>query len=337
MVRPPVDLRALERAQHVGHRQRGQVGWIKRCLQRLLQRHLGPVGERRKLRRQEQGDGQQNHADASHRREHRSSLAQVSPPVVCREDLRGKNGSQHEAQQQGFVVAAQRQHRGNYAEGAGDGDGTALQCHLHEQEGDRKQPIADDDAAVLEPAGGRPAEHEDDRGKDRRRQRPARTPAERADGKPADAQVRIDDEIEGPYRRSRIEQGPQHEGWREDQRLRIGDAWMATVVIGVPERQMPAMDGGGKEAEEGVELVLGVPGNDRVGDDPAAGGDEPDRRDDGQDQGQTPVTFPHAGIVGITPADWRRLEHARPFSRAKGGPLQALPRHVPFPRRDATR
>ena len=338
MVRPPIDLRALERAQHVGHRQRRQVGGIERRLQRLVERHLGPVGERRELRGQEQGDGQQDHAQAHHRREHRGPLTQVTPPVVCREDLRAEYGSQHEAQQQGFVVAAERQHRRNHAEDGRRGNGPALQRDLHEQERDGKQPIADDDAAVLKPARGGAAEHEDDRGKDGRRQRPARTPAERPKGQPAEAQVRVDDEIEGPYRRSGIEQGPQHERWRENQRLRIGDAWMSTVVVRVPERQMPAMDGGGKEAEEGIELVLGVPGNDRVGDEPAAGGEKPDCRHGGKDQGQAPVTFPHAGIVGITPVDWRRVRARTPLLACRrwavAGPIH---RHVPFPRRDATR
>ena len=331
VVRPPVDLRALERAQHVGHRQRRQVGRIERGLQRLVERHLGPIGEGRKLHRQQQRHGQQDDADDRHRRQHRGPLAHIAPPVVRRENLAGEHGGQHEAQQQSFMVAAQRQHRGDDAEGARDRHRAALQRHLHEEQHDREQPVADDDAAVLQPARGRSAEHEDDGGEDGRRQRPTRAPAERADGKPADGQVRIDDEIEGAHRRSRIEQGPQHEGRREDQRLRVGDARMSAVVIGVPERRVAAVDGGGEEAEEGVELVLGVPRHDRVGDDPAAGGDQPDGRNGGKDQGQAPVTFPHAGVLGITPDDWRRLEHARPFWRAKGGPLQALRRHVPFP------
>src|ERR1043166_1922754 len=67
----------------------------------------------------------------------------------------------------------------------------------------------------------------------------------------------VDEEIECPDRRRRIEQGPQHEGRREDQRLRIGNAGVPAVVIGVPERRMAGGDGGGQEAEEGVEMGLG--------------------------------------------------------------------------------
>ena len=229
------------------------------------------------------------------------------------------------------MVAAQRQHRGDDAEGARNRHRAALQRHLHEQQHDGKEAVADDDAAVLQPARGRSAEHEDDGGEDGCRQRPARAPAERADGEAADGQVCVDDEVEGADRRCRIEQGPQHEGRREDQRLRIGDAGVSPVVIGVPERRVAAMDGGGEEAEEGVELVLGVPRHDGVGDDPAAGGEQPDGRNGGKDQSQAPVTFPHAGVLGITPDDWRSLEHARPLWRAKRGPLAALRRHFPFP------
>jgi len=99
-----------------------------------------------------------------------------------------------------------------------------------------------------------------------------------------------------------------------------------------PRPALGAMDGGGEEAEEGIELVLGVPRHDGVGDDPAAGGEQPDGRNGGKDQSQAPVSFPHAGVLGITPDDWRSLEHARPLWRAKRGPLAALRRHIPFPK-----
>ena len=217
------------------------------------------------------------------------------------------------------MVAAERQHCSHRAEGTRDRHGAALQRHLHEQQRHREEPVAHDDAAMLQPARGRSAEHEDDGGEDGGRQRPASAPTERADGEAASGQVRVDDEIECPDRRRRIEQGPQHEGRREDQRLRIGNAGVPAVVIGIPERRMAGVDGGGQEAEEGVELVLGVPRHDRVGDDPAAGGDKPNGRDGDEHQGQAPIPSPLQQVSVVTPSDGHRLEHARPFRHANGG------------------
>ena len=95
------------------------------------------------------------------------------------------------------MVAADRQGRGNHSERTRQQDGAAIERDLHQQQRQREEPVAHDDAAVLQPAGRRAAEHEDGGGQDRGRHRPAGAPTERTDGEPADQQVRVDDEVEG--------------------------------------------------------------------------------------------------------------------------------------------
>src|SRR5262245_65767938 len=91
--------------------------------------------------------------------------------------------------------------------------------------------------------------------------------------------MRRDEEVKCSDRRIWVKQGPQHERRRENERLRVGDTGMPPVMVGVPERCLTGMHGGGEEAEEGIELVFGVPGNDRVSHDPMAGGEQPDEGD----------------------------------------------------------
>ena len=306
VVRPPVVLGALERAHDVGDRQGGEVGRIERGIERRIQRHRGSIGECRELHGEQQRNGKQRGGNEGHGGDRRPPLAQVGAPVACREHVAGEHRGEHEGQQQRLVVAADRQGRGDHPERARQQDGAAIERDLHQQQRQRKEPVADDDAAVLQPARRRAAEHEDGRGQDRGRHRPAGAPTERTDGEPADQQVRVDDEVESTEGGRRIEQRPQHEGRREDQRLRVGDARVPAVVVGVPERRVASVDGGGEEAEECVELVLGVPGHDRVGDDPAAGGDGPDRKDRGEQEDQVAVAHPHrrhpGSDLGRTPS-----------------------------------
>ena len=134
---------------------------------------------------------------------------------------------------------------------------------------------------MLQPPRGNAGEHEHHRCEHAGRRRPARAPADQRDREPAEEQVRVDDQVEHTQRRRRVEQRPQHEGRRKDERLRIGDARMAAIVIRIPERRGPRMERRRKKAEEGVELILGVPRNHGIGEDPAARGDEPDRDDHG--------------------------------------------------------
>ena len=94
---------------------------------------------------------------------------------------------------------------------------------------------------------------------------PARQPSAPTASPPA-AKVRVDDEIEGADRRCRIEQRPQHE--RQARRSAIADRrrWDARRSdTGFQNGAWPRVDGGREEAEEGIELVLGVPRHDRVG------------------------------------------------------------------------
>ena len=119
-------------------------------------------------------------------------------------------------------------------------------------------------------------------------------------------------------RRRRIEQRVQHHQRREDQRLRIGDARMPAIVIGIPERRRAGFERRRQEAVERVELVLGIPRHDAVGEDPAAHRHEPDRADHetGDDQrarkraALSTIRSPaarHTRARGVPPSrPWRR-------------------------------
>ena len=49
----------------------------------------------------------------------------------------------------------------------------------------------------------------------------------------------MDDQVEGDDRRRRVEQAPYQEDRRENQRLGIGDAGVAAVMILIPEWHAP--------------------------------------------------------------------------------------------------
>src|SRR5689334_18514337 len=95
---------------------------------------------------------------------------------------------------------------------------------------------------------------------------------------------------------------------------------MPPVVVGVPERCLTGMDGGRQEPEEGIELVFGVPGNDRVSHDPMSGGEEPDAGDGKRHRCRTePCVSPRASPYitlgappcasrGTPPCVWRRAQ-----------------------------
>ena len=113
----------------------------------------------------------------------------------------------------------------------------ARERELQQQQRQREQSVAQDDAGVLQPSRGGAAEHEHHRRQHAGGDRPARARADRRDRQAADQQMRVDDEIERAQRRRRVEQRLEHQQRREDQRLRIGDARMAAIVIGIPERR----------------------------------------------------------------------------------------------------
>ena len=88
---------------------------------------------------------------------------------------------------------------------------------------------------------------------------------------------------------------------------------MAAVVIGIPERRRARMQAVGEEAEERIELVLRIPGNDGVAGDPGGGGRKPDRSDDGRcnDKARAQAPCPAARRYG--PPDPLRHFPARPL------------------------
>src|SRR3954451_5064097 len=74
---------------------------------------------------------------------------------------------------------------------------------------------------------------------------PAGAPADRNDGRPACQQVAKNNQVECPHARSRIERGPGNEQRRKNQRLRIRHAGMSAIMVGIPERPVSGMEGGG--------------------------------------------------------------------------------------------
>src|SRR5262249_6560271 len=106
---------------------------------------------------------------------------------------------------------------------------------------------------------------------------------------------------------------------------------------------LTGMDGSRQEAEEGIELIFGVPGNDRVRHDPMAGGQQPDAGDGERHERRTEPCVCSAALAGAT-ARCRDAEHARPIRQAQcpaqcpaqcstpcpGGTLLTLLRHLPF-------
>ncbi len=161
-----------------------------------------------------------------------------------------------------------------------------LKRDLQQQQCYWKHAVAEDDAGMLETARGSTAEHEQRRRQHRARHRPSRAPADGCDGDAACQQVGQHNEVECPHRRGRIERAPGNEQRREDQRLRICYARMPAIMVRIPEWPVASAQRHRQEAEEGIELVLGIPGHDSVPDDPAADGGEPDCRDKTDRNGQ---------------------------------------------------
>ncbi len=234
---PIAEVHHVERAEHVGHGHRQQAGGMQRRLQRGGEVQRRAVGQRGELHRQQQRRGEDDDAGQPHQRKAAGALPQIAERAVGDEDVADGERQQHEAEQQRDLVAAERDHRGDHGESDGKKRRSPLERQLQHQHGQRKQAVAQDDAGVVEPARGRAAEHEYRGGEDRGGGRPAAAVAIAGQGQPADQQVRIDDEIERAHGGRGIDRRPQQEQRREDQRLRIGDAGMAAIVIGVPERR----------------------------------------------------------------------------------------------------
>ena len=144
---------------------------------------------------------------------------------------------------------------------------------------------------MLQAAGCGAAEHEQCRSQHAGWHRPSRAPAHDGDGDASREQMGKNNQIECPHRRGRIEHPPGHEHRREHQRLRVCDTRMPAIMIGIPERPLAGAERRGQEAEEGIELVLGIPGHDGVADDPAADGGKPDGRDQADRNGQSAGPF----------------------------------------------
>jgi hypothetical protein len=72
----------------------------------------------------------------------------------------------------------------------------------------------------------------------------------------------------------------QQHGGREEQGLGISRRGVATEMVGVPERQLPMGQGGAQIAQGRVELVLGIPRNDRAGQGPDRDGERPGGQDE---------------------------------------------------------
>ena len=140
---------------------------------------------------------------------------------------------------------------------------------------------------MLETARRCTSEHEQGRRQHTGRDRPSRAPADGCHAETPCQQMGKDNEVETPHRRGRIKQTPSNEHRREHQRLRVRHARMSAVMVGVPEWPVTGTHGRGQEAEEGVELVFGVPGHDPIADDPAADGCQPDCCDQAQRDGQS--------------------------------------------------
>src|SRR5258708_26596975 len=69
--------------------------------------------------------------------------------------------------------------------------------------------------------------------------RPSQAPAPGGQGDAAHQQMGQDNEVECPHRGERIERAPDEEDRREDERLRVGDAWMPAIMGGIPEWLLP--------------------------------------------------------------------------------------------------
>src|SRR5271165_6175186 len=98
---------------------------------------------------------------------------------------------------------------------------------------------------------------------------PAPLAAYPQDAKPAEGEVGEDDSVEPLYRRVGRNQREQNHARREEQGLRIGDGGMAGEMIRIPERDFAMAQSVGEEAEHRIEMIFGVPWNDRSADQPA--------------------------------------------------------------------
>ena len=99
------------------------------------------------------------------------------------------------------------------------------------------------DAGVLQPARGSAAEHEH-HGRQHAGRPPARRAASRSLRPQAHRSARCANTMRSNARSdgAAIEQRPQDEQRREDQRLRIGNARMPAIVIRIPERRGASVD-----------------------------------------------------------------------------------------------
>ena len=259
------------RAEDVRHTSElREIRRMERAEQRRVERLLRTVGERRELHGQQHRHGDERKPDDAHRHErtagacadsvHGRSAATISPTAAATSTKHSSKSDTWLRSSTSAEATTRKSRR--------DRDRAALERELKQKERRRKQAVAHDEAGVLQSARAAPPNMNSTAASTQAAagQR-ARQPIA-CDREPADQEMRRDQEVEGAQRRRRVEQRPQHEGRREDQRLRVGDARMAAVVIRIPERQLAGMDGECEEAEEGIELVLRVPRDDRVGHDP---------------------------------------------------------------------
>src|SRR5437588_12174060 len=62
----------------------------------------------------------------------------------------------------------------------------------------------------------------------------------------------------------RRNQRKEEQAWREQQRLRVGGARMAAEMVGVPERNLTALQRVRQKPEHRIKVVLGVPRDDGI-------------------------------------------------------------------------
>ena len=215
-------------------------------------------------------------------REHRKALAQISAAGAPR--ARPRRSPPRPAQSTaaappGCGRARSRRRRQQNATAMDMRARSSASCK--QQQRQREQPVAHDDAGVLQPPGGGAAEHEHHRRQHAGDRRPARARADDGDRtarRSGDAHAPADrtcaataPDRTAPTARTAARRSATADRQRSDARHSDRDSRTATH---------PECERGGEEAEEGIELVLGIPRHDAVGEDPAAHGDEPDRDDE---------------------------------------------------------
>ena len=203
--------------------------------------------------------------------------------------MREKQPRHREAEKQGRLGAAEDDQRHCDSECDCGQPRTLVERNLHPQSRERKDSVGNDDAGVIHAAGDGAAKHEHHRGEHAACVMPAAAAADGDHREPADQQMSEHHQVESKERWRRIDQSPKNESRREDQRLRIGDAGVTRVVIGIPERRRTGVDRLRHEAKERIELIFRIPGHNQIVQRPLRRADRPecDDHEKRRDRAQT--------------------------------------------------